>query len=227
MDRRPFSELGFKRLQVECKSMQFVQQGGELQENCSNFFAHWDGFSSAIPEFAKHINLLQGLKNKAAQKAGSSQRKSKEKVQILEIVELVADTGELVHPDPNKTCLFSTQVIYTWAVTRTWKLETSACKDMMFTYQQNLTYILDPSARNGETRRHVCDRLERWATKLLAYKYEIRHISGTDNVWAGLLTRWAKSSEKASSGYNSKTNEHDWRANQIGEYRWRANRSSD
>jgi len=63
---------------------------------------------------------------------------------------------------------------------------------LIFTDHRNLTYILDSAARATETRRHVCDRLERWSTKLLAYKYTICHITGSDNVWADLLTRWAQ-----------------------------------
>jgi hypothetical protein len=65
---------------------------------------------------------------------------------------------------------------------------------VIFTDHRNLVYILDPSARANETRRHVCDRLERWSTKLLAYKYKICHIAGADNVWTDLLTRWAQPS---------------------------------
>ena len=54
---------------------------------------------------------------------------------------------------------------------------------------------MDPLARTNEKRRQVCDRLERWATKLLAYKYQIRHIGGTEKVWAELLSRVAQTTE--------------------------------
>jgi hypothetical protein len=69
----------------------------------------------------------------------------------------------------------------------------------IFTDHRNLVYILDPKARASETRRHVNDRLERWATKMLTYRYEISHISGEDNVWADLLSRWARPTSAASA----------------------------
>ena len=59
----------------------------------------------------------------------------------------------------------------------------------IFTDHRNLVYILDPSGRN--VSKNVDDRLERWAMKLSGLFYIIEHISGEDNVWADMLTRWA------------------------------------
>ena len=39
-------------------------------------------------------------------------------------------------------------------------------------------------------------KLNRWATILSQKRYTIVHISGEENVWADLLTRWAISSPK-------------------------------
>ena len=59
----------------------------------------------------------------------------------------------------------------------------------VFTDHRNLVYILDPSGRT--VSKNVDDRLERWAMKLSGLFYIIEHISGEDNVWADMLTRWA------------------------------------
>ena len=64
------------------------------------------------------------------------------------------------------------------------------------TDHRNLVYILNPSERANETRRHVNDRLERWAAKMMGYRYTIHHIAGVENVWADLLTRWAREPDR-------------------------------
>ncbi|CEP03568.1 hypothetical protein PBRA_009453 [Plasmodiophora brassicae] len=52
---------------------------------------------------------------------------------------------------------------------------------------RNLTYIFNP---DSEVKKHTAQKLQRWALHLQGFDYEIREISGVDNVWADLLTRW-------------------------------------
>jgi transposase InsO family protein len=61
----------------------------------------------------------------------------------------------------------------------------------IFTDHRNLSYILDPKTRSNSIPKHVNERLERWAVKLLGKEYVIEHIAGSHNIWADLLTRWA------------------------------------
>ncbi|OWZ13085.1 hypothetical protein PHMEG_00013655 [Phytophthora megakarya] len=38
--------------------------------------------------------------------------------------------------------------------------------------------------------RYQADKLQRWAMVLTVYRYVIEHISGENNVWADILSRW-------------------------------------
>ncbi len=38
------------------------------------------------------------------------------------------------------------------------------------------------------------EKLQRWALSLNAFPFTIEHVSGEDNVWADLLTRWGSGS---------------------------------
>ncbi|KAE9009233.1 hypothetical protein PR001_g16486 [Phytophthora rubi] len=53
----------------------------------------------------------------------------------------------------------------------------------------NLIYIFDPST---ELKRHVRDKLQRWAMRISGLPYTIEHIAGIDNVWADLVSRWGQ-----------------------------------
>eukprot|EP00736_Rhodelphis_marinus_P010817 Rmarinus@m.15248 len=59
----------------------------------------------------------------------------------------------------------------------------------IYTDHRNLTYILGDKGKSPVSRC-VADRLERWAVKLRVFEYRVVHVSGSDNVWADLLSRW-------------------------------------
>ncbi len=61
---------------------------------------------------------------------------------------------------------------------------------IIFTDHRNLVYIMDPLSRSTSTSRTSGDRLERWKLQIMDLNYRIEHISGEDNVWADLGTRW-------------------------------------
>ena len=58
---------------------------------------------------------------------------------------------------------------------------------------KNLMYIMDPSYRPSSLKIFTEEKLQRWALKLFAFNFVIEHITGDDNVWADLLTRWGSS----------------------------------
>ncbi|GMF52091.1 unnamed protein product [Phytophthora fragariaefolia] len=51
----------------------------------------------------------------------------------------------------------------------------------------NLANIFAPSV---ELKKHVRDRLQRWAMRLCGLHYTIEHIPGEKNVWADIVSRW-------------------------------------
>ena len=56
-------------------------------------------------------------------------------------------------------------------------------------------------------------KLNRWATILSQKRYTIMHISGEENLWADLLTRWAvkpipQTSHKSVKSYTIDRNDH-------------------
>ncbi|KAE8960197.1 hypothetical protein PR001_g30462, partial [Phytophthora rubi] len=57
----------------------------------------------------------------------------------------------------------------------------------LFCDHANLIYIFAP---HDELKKHVRDRLQRWAMRLCGFHYRIEHISGDDNVWADIVSRW-------------------------------------
>ena len=69
----------------------------------------------------------------------------------------------------------------------------------IFTDHRNLQYIFDPACRQPKTSRAVSDRLERWALQLRSFDYDIEHLSGVENVWADLLSRWGASPDPRGS----------------------------
>lgn len=60
----------------------------------------------------------------------------------------------------------------------------------MFTYHKNLTFIFGPYMVNSTQPRHVLSKIQRLAMILASFKYEVIHISGEENIWANLLSRW-------------------------------------
>lgn len=61
----------------------------------------------------------------------------------------------------------------------------------LFTDHKNLTYIYNPAPVNPRVFKHVKNKVERWDLRLSGFHYEVVHISGEDNVWAHLLSRWS------------------------------------
>ena len=60
----------------------------------------------------------------------------------------------------------------------------------LFTDHKNLTFIFNPFATHPTMAKHVANKIERWSMKLAAFRYQIVHITGEENVWADLLSRW-------------------------------------
>ncbi|KAG2830114.1 hypothetical protein PC129_g9257 [Phytophthora cactorum] len=55
---------------------------------------------------------------------------------------------------------------------------------------RNLRFTFNPSSALTAVPKYTADKLQRWAILLMAYEYAICDISGEDNVWADLLSRW-------------------------------------
>ncbi|KAE9062778.1 hypothetical protein PF010_g29265 [Phytophthora fragariae] len=51
----------------------------------------------------------------------------------------------------------------------------------------NLVYIFAP---HDALKKHVRDRLQRWAMRLCGLHYVIEHIAGEDNLWMDIVSRW-------------------------------------
>ena len=56
---------------------------------------------------------------------------------------------------------------------------------------RNLSYIFSPFKERKQTR----EKLARCCDHLLSFNNLIEHISGIDNIWDDLMTRWGSSSE--------------------------------
>ena len=68
---------------------------------------------------------------------------------------------------------------------------TAACTTSIYTDHANLVYIFDPLGMNPGIAKYTASKLTRWALKLNEFTFIIKHISGDQNVWADILTRWA------------------------------------
>ncbi|KAE8969903.1 hypothetical protein PR003_g28562, partial [Phytophthora rubi] len=66
----------------------------------------------------------------------------------------------------------------------------------LFCDHANLIQIFCP---HTEIRKHVRGKLQRWALMLSDYRYEIEHVKGEDNIWAGIVSRWVHSVPTESS----------------------------
>ena len=60
----------------------------------------------------------------------------------------------------------------------------------LFTDHNNLIFIFDPLSLSPDLSQTSIRKVVRWAVRLCAYNYTCIHISGADNVWADLLSRW-------------------------------------
>ena len=70
-----------------------------------------------------------------------------------------------------------------------WLLATPDGFDL-FTDHHNLIFIFDPYAVVSDLSQSSMRKVLRWAVRLSAYDYTCVHISGVDNVWADILSRW-------------------------------------
>ncbi|KAJ0408845.1 hypothetical protein P43SY_000741 [Pythium insidiosum] len=68
----------------------------------------------------------------------------------------------------------------------------------VFTDHRNLQYIFDPHSIDSNVTRFQADKLQRWASTLTTFRYEIEHVAGEANVWGDLLSRWGASPQQAS-----------------------------
>jgi hypothetical protein len=59
-----------------------------------------------------------------------------------------------------------------------------------FTDHKNLRYIFNPASELASVPKYTADKLQRWGLMLMGYEYTIYHITGEENVWADLLSRW-------------------------------------
>ncbi|KAE9296720.1 hypothetical protein PF008_g23924 [Phytophthora fragariae] len=58
----------------------------------------------------------------------------------------------------------------------------------LYSDHRNLIFIFAPG---DEIKKHVRGKLQRWSLKLNELRYTIEHISGEENVWADMASRWA------------------------------------
>jgi hypothetical protein len=61
----------------------------------------------------------------------------------------------------------------------------------LFSDHRNLDCIFDPRGRNPGVAQHSEACLLRWAMKLSSHNYVIEYITGEDNEWADLMSRWS------------------------------------
>jgi hypothetical protein len=69
----------------------------------------------------------------------------------------------------------------------------------LFTDHRNLTYILNP---DRDLNKINSDRLHRWASQLMCFRFVIHHITGVTgelNYWPDLLSRWGSPSHTLKS----------------------------
>ncbi|KAE8903142.1 hypothetical protein PF003_g12674 [Phytophthora fragariae] len=59
----------------------------------------------------------------------------------------------------------------------------------LFCDHRNLIHAFAPDTT---VKEHIRGKLLRWAMRLGEFRYEIHHIAGADNVWADMVSRWAR-----------------------------------
>ena len=74
----------------------------------------------------------------------------------------------------------------------------------LFTDHRNLKFIFDPDSVDTKIARYKADKLQRWAMVLQTSRYVIEYVSGDENVWVGMLSRWG------SPNQNTKQNTSKW-----------------
>ena len=61
----------------------------------------------------------------------------------------------------------------------------------LYTDHNNLIFLFDPLSVVPDMSQTTLRKVLRWAVRLSLYQYTCFHITGEDNVWADLLTRWS------------------------------------
>lgn len=51
-------------------------------------------------------------------------------------------------------------------------------------------FIFDPRSIEHTVARYRADKLQRWSIVLQMFRYTVNHVSGEENVWRDLLSRW-------------------------------------
>lgn len=59
-----------------------------------------------------------------------------------------------------------------------------------FINNMNLAYIFNSAECIAHIMKHVSTNVERWDIRIYGFRYEAINISGEENVWADLLSRW-------------------------------------
>ena len=62
----------------------------------------------------------------------------------------------------------------------------------VYTDHRNLLFVFAPLALEPALVRHIVSKVQRWALFLSRFPYVIEHVSGTENVFADIMTRWTK-----------------------------------
>ena len=60
----------------------------------------------------------------------------------------------------------------------------------LYTDHQNLRYIFNPHSIIASVPKYTAAKLQRWDVLIMAYHYKIHDISGVENIWVDLLSRW-------------------------------------
>jgi len=189
-----FDPRNLKALQ----DMQYPTTGGELQQ----FMCATNWMRMGIPEYAVTVAPLHSLLEECYNAVGKRTKKAVAKLKIGEnwrpehaqafeaIRNHLQEAVTLAFPKPQFTrCLFTDASDGYWAAVLTHM--TGGGTVHIWTDHANLTYIFDPFGRNPGINRQVANKLLRWALKLCGHRYVIEFLSGSRNVWADLLTRWA------------------------------------
>ena len=58
---------------------------------------------------------------------------------------------------------------------------------------KNLILLFDPTAYVPDLTEASLWKFIRWAVTIIFYTYDCIHISGMDNIWYDLMTRWTRS----------------------------------
>ncbi len=62
----------------------------------------------------------------------------------------------------------------------------------IYTDHRNLLFVFAPLTLEPTLGRHIISKVQRWALFLSRFSYVIEHVDGDANVFADMLTRWAR-----------------------------------